>query len=575
MADGFLIRANTSRQTAYLRPDVQPPNSVSPSSGFYSQFPGAGTSPPRGSDSPIRQRGRQLNARGSRGGFVLTTWYESFWRNRVHVIDPTFDAGRVLSPVENSFTLYNAGETIRDQVRLAAFAEAGTEGITLDSGTITPFVLPAKSGEDYAYTVETEGPARIEASYTFALGLPANSVHRITGVRLTIMAWQPQRQLRESWAWNTAILPGASGQEQRVSSRDLPLQTFEYQFRFTEPEAIRLEATLWEWAARVFAVPIWMDSVPLTAAVSIGDDVLPVTTTADRSFAVGELVALVQGDTAFEVATVNAVASTSITLERPLLQTWATGTLVIPMREAYARDTVGVQDQNVKVRSYSVTFDMLRGEEAPSAAGFATYRGAPIWDDLFVTEGSYRRTLDQQLVRGRVDRSHGRVGQFTYRERTVQQLQGLRVVARSRAELWRLKRWFWSLRGRQGVFWMPSGQRDFTMAQLQASAGVEIAVNLAFWARFTLATPAGRRDIRITYTDGVQELRRIVTATETGGNDLLELDSATGRAAGPANVAQIEFLYLRRLDTDRIDFDHSRQDQVVINLPIRDADDDV
>lgn len=572
---GFRVRRNEQRDVWYLRPDVSPPVLSPPVLGWpVRDWERPGNAPPQASDDRLDLSFYRRDSR-SKGGFRLRTWYDYFWRNRVHVIDPSFAAGRVLSAIENSFEIYNAGETTRDRVTLVTFSQDGTTGITLDAGTITPFTLGAGVGETYEYTVTTSGPPNIEASYTFDFGQPADSIHRITGTRLTPFTWQPQRLVRETWQWNTAVLQGASGYEQRIATRNLPTEAIEYTFRFTEAQRARLEAVLWEWSARIFGVPVWMDARPLAADAAIGDLVLSVGETANYSFRVGDLVLLLSDDTTFEVGTIDAIAATTVTLDRPLVQAWSAGALVLPVREALLRDVTTVTDENVKVSTFSITFDSVESREDPSTAGFSTYRGQPLWDDTFVTSGQTERTLDIGLVRGRVDRSHGRVSQYTFRDRTTQRVTGIRVVAQTRAELWRLKRWFWALRGQQGVFWMPSGREDFVVVIAQPSAGVELTVRLAYWARFTLQTPAGRRDIRITYTDGAQDLRRIVTATESGGNDVLELDAATSRVATPANVAKIEYLFLRRLATDRIRFDHSRQNQVVVNVPLQDATDDV
>lgn len=98
----------------------------------------------------------------ARNGSIATSYYDDYY-NRVHVIPRTLDIGNLLSVQTRQVSVWNAWLTSR---ALSAITESGTDGLT-ESGIVAPTTFAPLEERAFVITVDTAGPAAIDAEYVF------------------------------------------------------------------------------------------------------------------------------------------------------------------------------------------------------------------------------------------------------------------------------------------------------------------------------------------------------------------------------------------------------------------------
>ena len=151
--------------------------------------------------------------------------------------------------------------------------------------------------------------------------------------------------LKPNWAdgwlerlmWATDVLTARDGTEQRVSLRAKPAARWNSR-SWSDATMRRCWTLLSAWQSRVYALPIWPDKAFLSAAITAGSTVIPITTTNFEYEADGLLV-IGSDSRNTEAAEVLSVASNAVTLKQPLLSNWPAGSFVVPARTARLRVT--------------------------------------------------------------------------------------------------------------------------------------------------------------------------------------------------------------------------------------------
>lgn len=563
--------------STFTRPGTVIPEFVPPIIGFHTEesFDDSGNDGHiRGPQKSIKTLGRSIPGNP---GILYEGFYHAFWRNRVHIIPAGYELGNVLSPQQRPLEIYNSGETIDDARVVEAIVVNNGDGFSFISGNVsTPFSLGARQSEEYVWEVSQNGPPVIDITLDYQFsgdnGSTVTLVHSITGSRLVLFGFEPQASKEEVLEWATSIIEGFSGREQRVSTRHVKTRAITHTFHLDDLDGVRLEALIAGWLQYQVGLPIWDDTSTLSTATVAG-----VTTTlalndstTNTEFAAGELVAILTDPATFEVGTIQTVNASSIDLVEPVVNSWAVGALVLPLKTASLRDGINndlwVADG---LRKYTMTFDVVDPLSDPDESAFTAYRSAPVWEDgLTLKSHQYQRVISKKLIRAGGSKSNPNFAQSTKREQQTSLINGFTVYAEDRAAVIQLKQWFDARRGRQKSFWLPTSKRDFEVDIDQLSLTNEIEVLEAGWDKFISATPGGRRDIRILYADGSIEYRRINSAETTATGERLFLDSATSQLVTAANVQLISYLQLVRQNIDKLKLQFDRLDELVVGIPL-------
>ncbi|MFH1136580.1 MAG: hypothetical protein V1816_10920 [Pseudomonadota bacterium] len=136
-------------------------------------------------------------------------------------------------------------------------------------------------------------------------------------------------------SWRTSIQSAVTGSEKRSALYGKVRRTVSYKVLVLGvADLAYLKRRLWRDMHLVVGVPLWPDGAALTDQVDAGLDlILPVTSTADREFAVGGEAILVDPHDMdnFEVVVVDDLDSDKIYLTDPVAGDWPAHAMVYPV----------------------------------------------------------------------------------------------------------------------------------------------------------------------------------------------------------------------------------------------------
>jgi hypothetical protein len=252
--------------------------------------------------------------------------------DRIHVIPRTKDLALLLSDQQVLVEIWNAR---RDRCAvMASVAVVGPSGVTVDAVTL-PHHMAATEDETFIVRATQTGDPRLAdvVTWTFA-GQASNTTDlTLTGKRLVPLPFMAEASVGivERISFLTNVITAHDGSEQRVQLRANPRRMIEMTLAgMTPTEAQHLSAILYGWQSRVYGVPLWMYSEPLTAMAGSGGTSLSLDTTG-VPWAQGSIAYLWTDPWTWSAMTVDAVSAGGLTLTAPLNSSWPSGTRVVPM----------------------------------------------------------------------------------------------------------------------------------------------------------------------------------------------------------------------------------------------------
>ena len=470
---------------------------------------------------------------------VLGAWFDDYYY-RVHIVPSSVDVGNITAYQERNVVVWNA---YPEPKTLSVITEAGdTDGLTLVGPEAPPTVFSITEERTYTFSVSTEGPPSIEASYTFDFQAANAVMLSVIGSRVTMWPFIPRTGWSESLAWKTDIIP-AFGKEQRLAIRTSPRQSLVFQHHLNQREFSRAKAIATDWAHRVFGVPVWGERTKIVSLAS-GAIFIPFST-AYADYRNGGLVALWESSESVEAAEIDTVSSNGLNLKRPLTRDF-TNVFVAPVRFCRAFNGFDFSRRTNASNDLALEFDATDNVALPADPS-VTYRGYPVLDycPLIVAP------LDERISRAIdvFDNEQGRrdvevTSNWASRRYTVSMRKG------NRAAVWSIRQWLHSRRGRQKAFWLPSFNRDAVLAQPTGVNPATLTINYIGVGRFYHSA----LDLLIWLANGTKHYVQVVdSAVDVNGNEVMVLSAAiTSPSIAPADVRQISILSLVRLDADTV-----------------------
>lgn len=485
----------------------------------------------------------------ARAGYRAKNYTDDFY-NRVYIETALIDAGGVVGTQERSVWVWNA--YLDGSKTLSALVEEDAEGINVLGQPAPPLAFRPLQVRTYTIQITTDGPPTIAALLTWDFA-DANDVSlAIVGSRVIGWAWPPdwKTPIVERLEWMTDVIPAYRGEEQRRALRLRPRKSYEFAFATEGRDRRLLESAVWNWGARVWAVPLWHEGQSVTTPVAAGASTVVADPT-DRDLQAGGL-AMFVGATArdFEVVEIESAAPGAIVLKRPTAKAWGAGAMFYPARAARLSPDVALPRFTGDVVSGRARFDMTDPDNWTANDGGVLYRDLPVlelrpnW--TAGVEPAFERTVDV------VDAG---TGAWAVDDRWQLPAHSIRAgwtfLSRADVAAWRAR--LYALRGRQGAFWMPSWSLDLALVAQVLDAVTSIDVEHQGVTSY-LRTDPNRRDIRVELVDGSIFYRRIVSSLELDADtERLNLDAAFGRTINPGDVVAISFLTLVRLNSDAIE----------------------
>lgn len=357
----------------------------------------------------------------------------------------------------------------------------------------------------------------------------------------------------ERLEWRTDVIPLADGAEQRIGVRIGARRSYEFRVAAHGADRRHLEAALWAWGARTWAVPLWHDATIMEFSEEAGSGFISVAT-AGLEFTAGGF-ALLLGNTSREAEAVEItyVAHKTIHLKDPLLRAWPEGTRVVPAMPGRLVDRTELpRFTGDAVTPAAFRFELLEPWHGTPAT-LPLYRGQPVLERA----PNWQRGLSLELSR-QLAELDATTGPWARQDMTgisqASQTHGWTLTSRSEVNQHRAM--LAALRGRQVGVWVPTWTQDLLLAEPAASGSATLVVEWAGYTRFH-AAGVGRRDLRIQLASGTVLYRRVVGAVELpGGRESLSIDAPPGVALSPGDVVAISYMALCRQASDAAEIAH-------------------
>lgn len=386
---------------------------------------------------------------------------------------------------------------------------------------------------------------------------------------IPVWSFEPNwsNNVTESLEWLTSILSSPTGAEQRRSLRLYPRRELEFSIAVPFDERAAAENFTQRHGGRNIYLPLWHEAYRLESNAIAGTAALHVKSANNGGIAVGDVVFI--GDPTnpllFEMAEVQAVTSTLVTLTAPLAGTWPRNAKLHPVRKARLLDQPSFRTTSDSMASATVAFNFMEVNDdadpyAALADQFDTFESVSV----ITAEPDFSMASERGIER-MIEEYDNRLSLPIYRD-TANRAFSTQVhhwINRGRAEYEAFRKLAYVLSGRFRVAWLPSFTADFRMVADTPAGQQYLQVgNIGYIANGGIAS--GRTRICIKKTDGTRIYRRITNATVTSsGDEVLGLDAAFPAGLTRESVLRISFMQLCRLDQDRLEIVHKTDTQGV------------
>jgi hypothetical protein len=513
------------------------------------------------------------------------------WWEKVHVLPRTEIAfGNIITQKQEDYEMYSAHREV--SITLDSITNNATPGVSLPDES-TPEVVPRQTSMLDAATTDNlsdtlalgtmvkreviaaqNGLATFDTTLDFSFDSSDAPQLFISGTRIVLMPTQYEAPVKETLAFLTDIITALSGKEQRIALRKQPRQIFEVIYKLTTNERQRMQAFIMDWTDNVFGFPVWDEALELTAAVSSGATVYPVTNADEVDLRLGGLAVIITDANTFDVITIDSLTATTITATDASVNAYPVGTLIMPLRAATVLGTVAAARAQNNLETFKIRFEVNdndTGALAGSTAAYSTYNGRVLFDDCNVVSGEMAEEYKRRIYR--IDNSTGLIALSSTWDRNKRHHQK-GFVLRSRLETLNFRRVLIALAGRQKAFYTPTWIEDLEVKADLVSAANTMDIENIEYERFINAR-APKDTFRITFTDGtslvriVQSVANVDTTTER-----LTLDTTWPANRTVAEIVRVQFYELGRFGADNFVINHPRVGLATCQQPVVQVFDD-
>jgi hypothetical protein len=349
--------------------------------------------------------------------------------------------------------------------------------------------------------------------------------------------------------WRTDVLQSRAG-EQRIALRPRPREIVTFRHRLDAPGMARAAELVRAGFTKEWLIPLWHMALQPDTDLTQGAIEILLDATLSDFRGPGFAAIAVDGREA-AVVEISAVQADRLILAEPLALQLPT-TSVAARRITVAPVRVGVLTSAVEIArrrqgdgTITVSF-LVRDAPDLAAPVLPTYLGRPVQTDPSLT----RRPLTASLRRAveYVDNGFGPVVVEPMRE-VFDRGESITLKAQGPTARHAMRRWLWSLRGRQTSFWLPTWGYE-----LQLRAGMTSGSVLMRVAPVAPLTSYIGRRIMFEMPSTLR-FRSITAAIADGPDHRLTISSNLGE---PVPIGtKVHFLTCVRADADRVEITHS------------------
>lgn len=365
---------------------------------------------------------------------------------------------------------------------------------------------------------------------------------------LPLWPFPAAQEIMEVLEWRTDVLTSRAG-EQRIALRARPREIVTFGHRLDALGMARAAELARAGFAGDWHVPLWhMALQPVADLVQGATEILLDTGLSD--FRSGELAAIsVDGREAAAVSTASVQADRLILAEPLVLQlpspaVDAPRITVAPIRAGVLTSAIEVARRRQGDGTVTTSF-LLRDAPDITAPVLPTYLGLPVQTDPSLV----RRPLTASLRRAveYVDNGFGPLKVEPLRD-VFERGETITLKAQGPIARHALRRWLWSLRGRQASFWLPTWGRELQLRAPMTSGSTLMRVAPV------ASLPAYVGRAILLEMPSALRFRTITAAIAEGVDHRLTLSSNLGE---PVSLAtRVHFLTAMRADADRVEIQH-------------------
>jgi len=367
------------------------------------------------------------------------------------------------------------------------------------------------------------------------------------------------QEITEVLEWRTDVLQSRAG-EQRIALRPRPREIVTLRHRLDALGMARAAERTRAGFAGEWHVPLWHMALQPDADLAQGEMEIALNTTVS-DFRAGDLTGIaVDGSDAAPVEitavqTDRLILAEPLVLQLPAMTVAARRIAVAPVRAGVLTSAVELARRRQGDGTVTASF-LLRDAPEQTAPTLPTYLGRPVQTD----PGLVRRPLTASLRRAveYVDNGFGPVVVEPIRD-VFERSETITLKAQGAAGRYALRRWLYSLRGRQASFWLPTWGRELQLRAAMTSGSVLMCVAPVA----SLPSYVGRRIM--LEMPGALRFRSVTATIEDGFEHRLTISSNLGEPV--PLTTKVHFLTAVRSDADRVEIQHGTVTSEV-TLPI-------
>jgi hypothetical protein len=480
--------------------------------------------------------------------------YAADYFTKVRYFPNRLDLGAITSVQSRQLFVYNC--FLRKSI-LAQINEPDGAGITV-AGQPEPTTYQALDIKLYEVTVDIDGPATIDTVIAFDWAEPTeDSMVPVVGSRIISFPYLFRADMTETLQWSTQVMVATDGTEKRVRVRNAPRQAFSIYAFIPRTEWRTADILLYGWRGNTWGVPVFHESRRLIAPTSIDSPIIQVST-AYGEFRRGALAIIFLSPIEYEIIQILEFDGTSITAGQNITRVYPTSALVAPvtpsrMTNDPVRRTTG-STVNLTAQFESTSNFTLDTSPPP-----VTYEGYDVipYEQLVENDATpdvYTRQL------GVVDFIPSTVRTFN-KWRNTKIVRTFELFFDNPQELWEFRLWLHRRAGRLVPFWAPTQEENMRLITKSLLGSTFLIENDG-----QASLGISREHIVVRTRDGDDHYVRIINQLEVSEGVAVSVDPPLNFEGAEVDV--IEYIGLKRLNTDRIEIVHLQDFKAVVSLPM-------
>jgi hypothetical protein len=368
---------------------------------------------------------------------------------------------------------------------------------------------------------------------------------------LPLWPFPAAQEITEVLEWRTDVLRARAG-EQRLALRSLPREIVTFRHRLDARGMARAAELARTGFAGDWRVPLWHMAVQPDTDLAQGATEILLDTTVSDFRAPGFVAIAVDGREAV-LASIAAIEADRIVLAEPLGTQLPTPSVaaarlaIAPARQGFLASAIEITRRRQSDGMVTATF-LLRDVHDHTAPVLPSYLGRPVQADPSLIRAPLTASLRRAVEY--VDNGFGPILAEPLRD-VFERGEAITLKAQGPAARSALRRWLWSLRGRQASFWLPTWGHELQLRAAMTSGSTLMRVAPVAPVA-PLASYVGRRIM--LEMPGALRFRTITAAVQDGSDHRLTISSNLGEAVPLAT--KVHFLTSVRSDADRIEIQH-------------------